>query len=432
MDIYKIKNTAKTEERVMSVAQLIDYINQRISFQEVIIEGEIGKDINQYPGFIFFNLLDVKKTAMITCFAFKSIINQLALNLQEGMKIKVLGYPQVRKEKGTLSFFVEKIELQGEGALKKQFEILKKQLQQQGYFDIIHKKRPPLFCQKIGLITSKYGKGALKDFITHLENFGLNILFRHSKVEGITATEEIIDAIQLFNQKLPPVDVLVIVRGGGDWESLKAFNCEKLVKAIFSSKIPIMVGVGHENDITLADLVADIRASTPTHAAKIISENWKKAKDYLQNFAPANFNQKMKKEIQTKKHKIELLFNYVNFACQKIFKKIDIIEKTVNNNLIRIKNLIDNHQAKLFQEQKKTNEIVARYFKTTNLSLLQQEEKIFVNNPDLKLKQGYSIIFNEKKQIVKDINMVSLQEEIIANVHNGKINSIVKKIKKER
>ena len=430
MNFNQVKNN-NDQEKVITVAELIDYINQRITFQRLIVEGEIGQRINQYPGFIFFNLLDNEKTAMISCFAFKNILNQLGVNLKEGMKIKILGYPRVRKEKGTLSFFVEKIELQGEGILKKQFEILKKQLEKQGYFDIKHKQKLPLLCQKIGVISSKYGKGALKDFITQLENFGLEIFFFHSKVEGITAVDEIITGIQLFNQRLPLIDALVITRGGGDWESLKAFNSERLAKAIFISKIPIIVGVGHENDLTLSGLTADVRASTPTHAAKIIIENWKKIKNYLENFLPQELNQKMKAQIINKNHKIELLFKNLNFTCQKIFKKIDIIEQITNNNLIKIKNLINAYYSELSQKQDKTIETADRYFKIINLFLSQQKEKLFLNNPNLKLKQGYSIVFNAKNQIVKNTNMVNLEERITATIYNGKISSIVKNIKKD-
>ena len=127
----------------------------------------------------------------------------------------------------------------------------------------MERKKPiPRFCERIGLITSKYGKGAKPDFEKHLVPFGFKVYFYDVRVEGMSAISQIVEAIQWFNKNMLDLDVLILIRGGGDWESLQAFNSEEVVRAIASSRIPVICGVGHESDITLADLAADLRAST--------------------------------------------------------------------------------------------------------------------------------------------------------------------------
>ena len=151
-------------------------------------------------------------------------------------------------------------------------------------FALEHKRSLPKFCQKIGLITSKYGKGAKPDFEKHLGNFGFEIYFYDVRVEGMFAITEIVKALHWFNEYMPDLDAIVLIRGGGSWESLQAFNSEEVARAIFGSKIPVISGIGHESDITIADLVADLRSSTPTDAAKILNEHWKLASEKIYEY----------------------------------------------------------------------------------------------------------------------------------------------------
>jgi len=269
-EIVNIKNISP--EKIFTVSEFLEFLNNILTPCQATIKGEVGERIDSYPGYTFFNLLD-KKKSILKCFAFKEVISGLGIPLEPGMEIKVTGYPEIRKNRGELKFQIQRIELIGEGVLKKQYEILKKRLEAAGYFAPERKKPIPEFCENIGLITSEYGKGAKKDFLTHLGNFGFKVFFYDVRVEGSFSLYEIIEAIRWFNTNLPYIDVLVLTRGGGDWESLSPFNSEEIVKTIFASKIPIITGIGHENDQTLADLAADFRASTPTHAAKVLTDS---------------------------------------------------------------------------------------------------------------------------------------------------------------
>ncbi len=273
------QSLAPLREKIFTVSEIVDFLNDLIKPCQVTVRGEVGEKINEYPRFLFFNLVD-KKGAVLPCFAFRNVLDEMGVDLKPGMEVKIFGYPEIRKNKGSFNFQVKRMSPVGEGDLKKQFEILKKRLDEEGYFDPIKKKPIPDFPKNIGLITSK-GSDAEKDFITHLEDCGFNIFSYNSRVEGDSALDDIINGIEVFSKNFPELDSLVITRGGGSWESLQAFNSEKLVKAVFSCRIPIISGIGHENDVTLIDLVSDLRVSTPTDAGKFLSGSWRDAKGFI-------------------------------------------------------------------------------------------------------------------------------------------------------
>jgi len=402
-----LKAESKIEERVFTVSEFLDFINEILRPCRAIVQGEIGEKINNYPRFTFFRLLD-ENNSILECFTWKERIESLGMELEPGMEIRVIGYPEVRRDKGELKFQVERIELIGEGVLKKQFEILKKKLAALDYFDPKFKKPIPRFCENIGLITSKYGKGAKKDFSTHLGKFGFQILFYDVRVEGLLALPEIIEAINQFNQNFPKMDVLVLTRGGGDWESLQPFNSEELVKTIFSSKIPIITGIGHEDDETLADLAADFRTSTPTHAAKILNENWKSASTNIYS-----------------------LERGLNSSANRIFKnikeKIDLIKENLNSKITE----------KIKRQKLDTDQFLQDLIKNKDWwkekigkLLRQEEEKLNLSSPQLKLKQGYTITSDESGKIIKEPAKLKVFQTILTKFYKGQVSSKINKIKK--
>jgi exodeoxyribonuclease VII large subunit len=438
------------EEKVFTVSEFLDFLNELISPCYAIVQGEVGEKINSYPNYVFFNILD-DQGSVLRCFAWREVIESLGVEIEPGMEIRVLGYPEIRKDRGELKFQVQKIELLGEGILKKQYEILKKKLTALGYFNPERKKPVPRFCEKIGLITSRVGRGALKDFLTHIGNFGFEIFFFEVKVEGSFAVYEIKEAIEWFNQNMPDLDVLVLIRGGGDWESLRPFNTEEIVKAIVSSKIPIISGIGHEDDETLADLASDLRASTPTHAAKILSENWKKAKSdifeieknlnilFLQTFRGVrekiisfqkSFTQKIEKEILEKQKRIKELITNLNLYLENYFQDFKVLEKEFFQNAFKIKNLIWRENLKIEQFLKELVKNQITWQRKVKEKLRQEEEKLSLSNPILKLKQGYTITFDEAGRIIKEPENLKISQEIKTKFYKGQVISKVKKIEK--
>ncbi|MBP8618013.1 MAG: exodeoxyribonuclease VII large subunit [Candidatus Pacebacteria bacterium] len=441
-------NGLKAEEKIYTVSEFLDFLNEKLIPCLSVVRGEVGEKLSIYPNFTFFDLLD-KKGAILRCFVWKNALDNLGMPLTAGMKLDVFGYPEIRKDKGELKFQVKQIRLVGEGDLKKQFEILKKELANLGYFSSEVKKSIPRFCEKIGLITSRYGKGAKKDFETHLGKFGFEIFFYDARMEGNFALDEIIEAINWFNQNYPQLDVLVLTRGGGDWESLHPFNTKEVVKAIRASKIPIITGIGHEDDETLADLASDLRASTPTHAAKILNDSWKQAKIDLPQIK-YNLNKSLKNFLQTIETQITL---WVNNLTNELKQKILTKEKNINNLGWNLNFYFRNY----FQEFKSSSQEFIKYsWKLTDLiknrrsqlqeglrdllknkntwvlalkkNLTQEENKLRLSSPLLKLKQGYTITSEVKGGLIKDPRQLKLGQEIKTQFYRGKIISKIKNI----
>lgn len=232
------------------------------------VEGEIAEYKVAQGKWITFLLKDEEVDARVPCFAttFKAL-PQLA----DGMRVRVAGFPSVFARFGKFSLQVDQIELVGEGALQKAYFALKTRLEFEGLFDNARKRALPAFPEHIGLITSREA-AAYGDFlrILHDRMGGLRITHADVHVQGQYAVHEIVEAFTAFSA-LPTSDrpdILVLTRGGGSFEELHAFNDERVARAVFSSPIPVVVGVGHERDETLVDFIADVRASTPSNAAE--------------------------------------------------------------------------------------------------------------------------------------------------------------------
>lgn len=234
----------------------------RETFTPVVVEGEIT-ELKKTPRYVTFDLKD--DASRMRCFLWSAQRGEALVN---GMAVRVIGTPTVYVPYGSLSFTVTEVELVGEGALKKAFEALQKKLEQQGLFRIERKRAVPAFPEVVGVITSS-GAAAYKDTVPKLQlrwPFA-RIRFIDVQVQGMGAPTQIVRALDTFSDR-QDVDVVLLVRGGGNYEDLQAFNDERVAQAIYRSAVPVIVGVGHERDVTIADFVADVRASTPTNAAE--------------------------------------------------------------------------------------------------------------------------------------------------------------------
>jgi exodeoxyribonuclease VII large subunit len=255
------------QPQIISVSEFIGIINETLGFAypQVIVEGEVsGFKVNQGK-FVFFDLKDENHT--LGCFM---MARDLALPIEDGMKIRVTGGPKVTKF-SRFSLTVRAIELAGEGELRRAMELLRRKLTAEGLFDLSRKRPLPTYPRRIGLITSGTS-AAYHDFIKILNARwgGVEVLLADVTVQGITAPDQIVGALGYFNQLSEPADVLVLIRGGGSLEDLQAFSTEPVARAVAASRTPIIVGVGHEVDTSLADHAADVRAATPTDAARLV------------------------------------------------------------------------------------------------------------------------------------------------------------------
>ena len=249
--------------------------------ERVYLTGQVS-NFRKRPTHQYFSLKDDRAVIQATIWA--GIYQKLGFDLEEGMKINVIGRVQIYEPSGSYSIIIEKAEPDGVGALAIQFEQLKKKLSEEGLFQDRFKQVIPQFAKKIGVVTSRSG-AVIQDIITTVSRRfpGVEIVLYPTKVQGEGAAEEIARNIVRANER-EDLDILIIGRGGGSIEDLWAFNEEIVVRSIFESRLPIISSVGHETDVTLADFVADRRAATPTSAAELATPVTKlDLLTYLQN-----------------------------------------------------------------------------------------------------------------------------------------------------
>ena len=272
-------------EKYLSVTTLTKYLKMKFDkdpyLERVYLTGQVS-NFRKRPTHQYFSLKDDR--AVIQATIWSGVYQRLGFDLEEGMKINVVGRVQVYEPSGSYSIIIEKAEPDGVGALAIQFEQLKKKLSEEGLFQERFKQSLPQFSKKIGVVTSRSG-AVIQDIITTVSRRfpGVEIVLYPTKVQGEGAAEEIARNIERANER-DDLDVLIIGRGGGSIEDLWAFNEEIVVRAIFESRLPIISSVGHETDVTLADFVADKRAATPTAAAELATPVTKlDLLTYLQN-----------------------------------------------------------------------------------------------------------------------------------------------------
>lgn len=253
-------------DRPYTVSELIDRCNFALDRElgSVLVEGEVASfKINQGK-WVFFDLKDADGVSTLSCFL---PLSSLGVALSDGLKVRLRARPSLTK-KGRFSLTVRSILPVGEGSIKKTFELLKRKLTAEGLFDPARKRPLPTPLSRLGVISSTAAAG-YRDFLKILDNRwgGLQLFTVNTQVQGLSAADQIIAALNLLNQR-SDLDIIVIIRGGGSADDLAVFNDERLVRAIAASRLPVVTGIGHEVDETLADLAADLRASTPSNAAE--------------------------------------------------------------------------------------------------------------------------------------------------------------------
>lgn len=254
------------QPEILTVKQFNEQVNTLLGrhLNDVTIRGEISGYQVRQGKWVSFDLKD--EESVLNCFC---AIYQLDFPLADGQEVCVTGTPRIYVPYGKYSLNVRTVELHGEGAFKKAFEELQAKLALEGLFALEHKRPLPRFPEQIGIITS--GEGAAVNDILKVMNGrwgGLEIFLLPVLVQGKNAPEQLVQALHYFNER-HPVDVIIFGRGGGSLEDLQAFNSERVARAIFSSRIPIVSGIGHEHNTSIADLVADVRAATPSNAAEL-------------------------------------------------------------------------------------------------------------------------------------------------------------------
>jgi exodeoxyribonuclease VII large subunit len=259
------------------VAQVRELVEQE--FGDVWVEGEISNYRPAPSGHVYFTLKDAGAQLPVVFFRRNAIL--LRFKPEDGLHVLVRGRLSVYEQRGQMQLVAETMEPVGAGSQQLAFEQLKERLKAEGLFDAERKRALPLFPRTVGIITSPTG-AVIRDFlnIVNRRHSGLNVLLCPASVQGDSAPTEIESALTELNSG-GLVDVIVVARGGGSLEDLAAFNSERVARAIFASRLPVVSAVGHETDFTIADFVADLRAPTPSAAAELITQAQFKIAEYL-------------------------------------------------------------------------------------------------------------------------------------------------------
>ncbi len=419
--------------KAASVTETIYLIKSSLEgqFRNLVIEGEITNLSRSNTGHIYFSLRDSE--SMINCALFKmdAFRNQFAKMMKNGDQVKVIGGLGVYGKRGTFQVIVKHITKVGAGDLKEQFEKLKKNLAAQGLFDLDQKKAIPQYPKRVAVITSPDG-AAFQDFINIFDrrSVWMDILLVPALVQGDTAPKSLRNALyNIIDFQLnhateeQKVDVIVMTRGGGSLEDLWAFNDEALAWEIFNCPIPLISAVGHEVDFSISDMVADLRAETPSAAAELLTAPQKKIKESLRHLKSslANFGSEL---VYQNREKLQTLGPYQNLTI--IQNKIAHYQRTLSQmDLINRPYEYTGYHDKVMRLEEMLNSIkniLPQRVVELKYKLDKQNELLKAINPKNVLNRGYAFLEDDDHKVISDMasfKMLASKDKIYAHFKDG-------------
>ena len=398
------------EDKIYGVSEfnriVKNFIDDVPEFHNFFLKGELSGVTYYKSGHLYFTIKDRK--SQIKCAAFSYKLKRIPEDLKEGDSVTIFGDVGFYEVRGDFQILVRHIEKENSmGELYRKLEMVKEKMEEEGYFSAENKKPLPKYPRNIGVVTSSNGAG-LYDIITtsrkRMDN--INIYVYPAKVQGDGAIEEIIEGIKTLD-KIPEIDLIIAGRGGGSIEDLWTFNEEKVAMAFYNCKKPIISAVGHEIDFLLTDLVADVRAATPTQSAEIAIPVKKDVLDMLED-DKKYLTSLIKKKIEHSKIHLE---NRENSYTLKNFSRVFKDSKEILDS----KEVEIERAMKLLLERKKQK-------------IQVQAEKIISLNPLNILSRGYSLVKANEK-IIKSSDEVNQGDEIEIKLYKGSLVGTVKEIK---
>jgi exodeoxyribonuclease VII large subunit len=369
------------QEIVFTPTDFVAVVNQTLEFAypSVVIEGELTNFKVAKNRWVYFDLKDEESSVR-----FFGTIYSLPGPLQDGMSVRVVGSPRLHQRFGFSVNFTSILPV-GEGALKKAADLLLKKLSAEGLFAQERKRLLPHIPQRIGLVTAA-DSAAAADFAKILNERwgGVEVLLADVYVQGDQAPAQLVEAIEHLNQLSEMPEVLVITRGGGSADDLAAFNDERVIRAVAASRIPTLVAIGHEVDISLAELAADKRASTPSNAAQLL--------------------------VPDKKHELAVVQN----AASALVQNLESIRKSLKQDLQNQRSLLKRNISDIFIKQHE------------QVKSLQRIIKLF--DPNAALARGYAII-RTNDSFVKTIEQLKPSDQINISLVDGTIGAKVETVK---
>ncbi|WP_082987493.1 exodeoxyribonuclease VII large subunit [Gallibacterium genomosp. 3] len=417
----------------------------------VWLTGEISNFSQPVSGHWYFTLKD--NDAQVRAAMFKMRNLRVAFKPQNGMQVLVRASVSLYEPRGDYQIIVESMQPAGEGLLQQEFERLKMKLAAEGLFAQQWKQPLPQICQRIGVITSSSG-AALHDIlqILHRRNPSLEVIIYPTLVQGKDAAADIVRSIEIANLR-QECDVLIVGRGGGSLEDLWCFNEEIVARAIFASTIPIISAVGHETDVTIADFVADLRASTPSAAAELLSrdqkELWQKI-DYLQQRLENAFSRlfalcqqrlervTLRLQNQHPQARLALQKQHYLYLQTRLYKSIQLYLQQQKQRHQRLQqrlwqvplpaNIQLQRQA-LQQWQFRLNAALKGLLQQQRYQFAQLSGRLDSVSPLKVLQRGYTVTMTEEQQVISSVQQVNVGQSLITRTADGQIVSVVEQIK---
>jgi len=405
MNKVMLSSFPSSDQQILSITELNglakDALEKKLG--NVWVNGEISNLSKPASGHLYFSLKDGK--AQIRCAMFRGTRSRLHFSLENGQQVLALAKVSLYEARGDYQLVINHIHLAGEGLLQIQYERLKKKLAASGLFAAIHKKDCPATPACIGVLTSSSG-AAIRDILTVLKRRHTlaPVIVYPCTVQGSTAAAHVAQQIKKANQR-QECDVLIIARGGGSLEDLWCFNDELLAHAIHQSTIPIITGIGHETDMTIADLVADQRAATPSAAAELASPDQREWLPLLRH------------------HRKNLLQSQTQLLKQKhlALQRYRSCLRHPKESLQRYSQQLDQIEHSLLQTI--TNALNIR--RTEFKSLCIQLNTL---NPLNTLERGYAITYDMKQHLITSINQIKTAQSLLIQYQDGTLETTVKKI----
>lgn len=449
-DSNDLLSFSQPQRKVFSVTEITESIKTDLEdkYSDIWVEGEIGSFKLSGPGHAYFNLKD--DNSLISAVIFAGSMRSIKCPIKDGLKVLAFGRVSVYPPRGNYQLIITRLEASGLGNLQQAFEALKAKLSAEGLFDESRKRPLPLLPRRIGIVTSKTG-AALQDILKVLYRRFPNarVVIAHTQVQGSDAAPQIVQAIKNLHQTDEPIDVIIVARGGGSIEDLWPFNEEIVARAVSQSEIPIISGVGHEVDFTICDFVADLRAPTPSAAAELVVKRKEDMESEVLGFTEY-LRRHMRQLVDNSRDRLNNIsqrpvLSRPHQAIEPYLQRLDDLsgqlERGIGYFLERMKSqvshsrlVLDKHsptnQVKMaFQQQATLEQKLLRCYKhqieILNEKLENKAGRLQALSPLSILGRGYSIVFTEQGEAIRDSASVKENDIIRVRLHKGQLKAKV-------
>jgi exodeoxyribonuclease VII large subunit len=438
-------------EQALTVAQLTSMIDKALTSafpKSVAVRGEVSNARKQASGHLYFTLKD--DAACLNCVMWRDAAARLKFTVEDGAEVIASGRVTVYAPQGKYQLQVTSLQPVGRGALELAFKQLHARLTAEGLFEAARKKPIPRFPGKIVLVTSQ-STAALQDMLKALRRYPwIRLSLYHVPVQGEDAAEKIAQALIHLNRQTQRPDLILLARGGGSLEDLWSFNEEIVARAIAASRTPIVTGIGHEIDTTIADLAADYHAHTPTEAAQIVVQHWKRAAEELA-YAHTRFNRAMRQLHRDARQRLIAVWRHEFFRrpidrIQNLRQLLDDRQRAlvlaatasarnIERRLTRLHDRLQAHHPRqqlaaqnqrLSAATRRLTASMAAYLQTRRSQLKSLDLQLAALSPQQVLRRGYSITTLKKSgKIVRTVSQISEGDRIVTQFSDGQSESIV-------